>query len=777
MITRFKSWIVGWFGRAVGWLNQGILGAPPEDFELLQSTSRTAMLTTGAIYLIFHLIATLFWPEIFSPSLWAATLIMAAAMAFGLMLLDKVFILAQAIWFSGLASAALYAYTVYQRPEIALFFWLFPLMAEMIYGLRGALVVEGLTILLITNLWRIPWVAPLPQNYDLVLVMGSLAMTGLGWGMSSNMMSAIEAAIYHHRVALQRLEETRRHRAEISVLLTEKSKSNYQLDRLNRMLEFARAQAEEASDDRERFSLAVSHELRSPLNFIVGFSDLIVNSPETYGPMEDWPPGLYEDIDGIYRSSTHLLSLINDILDMGKIDAHQMTLLRDRVTIEQILIEVEEMVEKAVSEKGLRLYVEVQDGLPALNVDRTRIRQVLINLITNALRFTSQGKIVLRAFREDGNGLRIEVEDTGMGIAQEDLGKIFDEFRQVGNPNWQRSEGTGLGLSIARRFVELHGGKMSVESTLGKGSCFSFTLPMQENVMEMHEMDLLSPRSGVARARVLSSGSDALVYLCSNGFWARIFSDTLREYKVTITKDPGRLAALVTQMYPRAVIVDQALLDDELVQEFLHNPPYDLPVICFTPPLVSEGEPDLPKNVARYLVKPVTRGELSEALGAISGAKHLQGGRLLLVDDDPTMLRFMTQILKSSSAEAEEGLGVQFDLTHISNGTDALDWMRSGQADVLLLDIGLPDMDGLHLLDQMQGDARTRDIPVIIISASDPPQMVFSQEKGMLSLRINRPFRREELAGLLSAALKEVAPGFSEISSRGNENSPRKEPL
>ena len=140
--------------------------------------------------------------------------------------------------------------------------------------------------------------------------------------MSSNLISAIEASSYHYNEAVRRLEETRQHRAQISVLLREQTKANYQLERMNRMLAYARAKADEAREDRDRFTLAVSHELRSPLNFILGFSDLMVNSPETYAARESWPPGLYDDVQEIYRSSTHLLGLINDILDMGKMDAH-----------------------------------------------------------------------------------------------------------------------------------------------------------------------------------------------------------------------------------------------------------------------------------------------------------------------------------------------------------------------------------------------------------------------------------------------------------------------
>ncbi len=149
-----------------------------------------------------------------------------------------------------------------------------------------------------------------------------------GWSLSSNLFDALEAASYHYSEARRLLGETQYNQAEISRILKDRNQVNYQLERMNEMLKFSRTQAEEARENRNRFMLAVSHELRSPLNFIIGFSDLMVNAPETYAPKSNWPAGLYDDIQEIYTSSKHLMRLINDILDMGKIDVGQMSLYR-----------------------------------------------------------------------------------------------------------------------------------------------------------------------------------------------------------------------------------------------------------------------------------------------------------------------------------------------------------------------------------------------------------------------------------------------------------------
>ncbi len=322
-----------------------------ETEEMLLSTSRKIIITSAAIYLGVHFIATLFWTDIFSPRLWLVTLIMLATLILSLRILPRNQTLGKGLWFTGLSAAVLTAYHLFPAPEILLLFAVFPMMAEVMLGVRGTLIIAGILLVFIFFLPHIPFQQPVDNQYRLVLLIATLAGGIFGWALSDNLISANETANYHYYEALKRLEETRRHRAEISVLLKEQSKSNYQLDRLNKMLTIARARAEEARIDRDRFALAVSHELRSPLNFIIGFSDLMVNSPETYAPLKRWPPGLYDDIKEVYRSSNHLLALINDILEMGKIDAQQITLFKERLRVSDLIEEVRDIVEPAVINK------------------------------------------------------------------------------------------------------------------------------------------------------------------------------------------------------------------------------------------------------------------------------------------------------------------------------------------------------------------------------------------------------------------------------------------
>lgn len=722
------------------------------DNELLLSTSRKVIGTTGVVYLVWHFVATLGWPQIFSPDLWACTIQILLTLTLTLRLLERFFFLAHAVWFAGLTLAIFTAYSIYRQPDILFLLALFPMMAEVMLGLPATIFIEIGVILFAAFSVHFPAPLAVPEGYAGALVLLSLATTFLGWGLSDNLISAIETSSYHYREALKRLEETRQHRAEISVLLKEVSKANYQLDRLNKMLTYARAKAEEAREERDRFALAVSHELRSPLNFVIGFSDLMVNSPETYAPLDAWPVGLYDDIQEIFKSSNHLLGLINDILDMGKIDAQQMPLFKERVTIENIVGEVHQMALPAAEKKGLYLICDLRPGLPELYVDRTRIRQVLLNLVSNSLRFTAKGGITVRAGLQTPDELLVEVEDTGQGISEEDLPKIFSEFHQVGSPNWRTGEGTGLGLAIGKRFIQMHGGEMGVRSQLGRGSVFYFTVPIHP------EDELEIWNSGITETRPIrpsAEQSPLLLFLSGDQFWAKTFAESLEGYKVTLLADPEQLAAVAAQVFPRALIVDQALWGHAAVQAFIEQPPYDLPVISFAIPVNLNRVTALPEGVSNYLLKPVSRHTLVETVRSLGPDVHT----LLVVDDDPGMVRFVTQSLRS--AEDGEGLPEPELLTALT-GAQALRCLQEEHVDAVLLDLDLPDINGLVLIEQMHRDQRLCAVPVVVLSANDLPQSLTIQQRGLFRITINRPLQRKELVDVLEAVLQNVTPTYKE---------------
>jgi signal transduction histidine kinase len=224
----------------------------------------------------------------------------------------------------------------------------------------------------------------------------------------------------------------------------------------------------------------MSHELRTPLNSIIGYTEIML-----MGLDSDLDPEMLEDVQAIYDNGQHLLRIINDVLDLAKIEAGRLELNTEQVPVEVLIDAASSSVTGLLvnKEKPVEFNVEIEDDLPTIQGDQVRLNQVINNLASNAVKFTDEGHITMRAFRDDG-WICLEVEDTGIGIAEEDLTKIFERFQQVDGSNARKQEGTGLGLAITRHLVQMHGGTIKVKSKLGKGATFTVRLPVVENGIE-----------------------------------------------------------------------------------------------------------------------------------------------------------------------------------------------------------------------------------------------------------------------------------------------------
>jgi signal transduction histidine kinase len=252
--------------------------------------------------------------------------------------------------------------------------------------------------------------------------------------------------------------------------------------RLFREIEDKGRQLEAANRHKSEFLANVSHELRTPLNAIIGFSEVL--GERLFGELNEKQAEYTEDI---LSSGRHLLSLINDILDLSKIEAGRMDLEVTTFYLPDAIENALLLVRERASRHGIKLDRIIDDHLGDFTGDERKVKQVLVNLLSNAVKFTPEGgKIQVRAGLDDGS-LKISVSDTGVGIAPEDHEAIFEEFRQVGSNYAQKREGTGLGLSLTRKFVEMHGGTIWVESEVGKGSTFSFTLPINPHPFPLPE--------------------------------------------------------------------------------------------------------------------------------------------------------------------------------------------------------------------------------------------------------------------------------------------------
>ncbi len=569
--------------------------------------------------------------------------------------------------------------------------------------------------------------------------------TVLGWAWNST------------RQAIAAAAQAQADRAELARLNKELDSAYIRLDRLNRMLILAHQEAEEARMLKVQFANAVSHELRSPLNLIIGFSEMMVNSPEVYGP-QPWPPRLKHHILQIYQSSQHLSQLIDDVLDMARIDAYRLTLNKERSAIAEVIAEAVEIVRSLYDARKLALRVEAPADLPRVSIDRTRIRQVLLNLLTNALRFTENGGVTVTAAMQ-GDELVVTVADTGIGIAPEDLPKLFQEFRQLDGSFYRWQRGSGLGLAISRQLIEQHGGRIWAESAPGQGSRFSFALPLdgwtaneplQESPGTQQFWEYLEEKAH-ARRPLLVYADDAAQQ--------RWLATHLSAFDVTWKTDNADLAPTAADVHPFAVI-------HVSTQPGAWTPPLldvaralrDVPVIaCSLPGL---ARPAALVGLTDYLVKPVSRRKLANALDRLGREIH----SVLIVEDDDAMREYLVTALTT--------LYPQSRCLEASRGAQALAAAAECAPDAVLLDLTLPDMEGAEVAARLADITQGR-TPIIAVTARDVPVEQEPNEPDVVCCLRQARFGQRELDRLLNGLLDALAPPSSSLAQRG---APRAEP-
>jgi len=308
-----------------------------------------------------------------------------------------------------------------------------------------------------------------------ILLLYALTL-GATWLARRSLRTAVEWMLSSWHQARNALLEVQQRRGELYRVVRALEEATYRMERMNNELLIAQREAEEARALKARFAATVSHEIRSPLNLILGFSRMMALFPERYD--EPLPKSYHEDVDTIYRNSQHLLALIDDILDLSQIEAQRLPLVKDRIELEEEVVKkTVAIVQPLAARKGLVLRQELAGGLPFVVADPVRLRQALLNLLTNAVRFTERGSITVRTAQQDGK-LLVSVQDTGPGIEAKELPKLFREFRQVHLTQTREQGGSGLGLSISKHLVELHGGEIWAESKVGVGTTVSFTVPL-----------------------------------------------------------------------------------------------------------------------------------------------------------------------------------------------------------------------------------------------------------------------------------------------------------
>jgi signal transduction histidine kinase/CheY-like chemotaxis protein len=532
----------------------------------------------------------------------------------------------------------------------------------------------------------------------------------------------------HYDLARGMLDEARDSRAELAQALEDLSDANAQLTRLNRLAHGLRNAAEAARQAKEEFAANVSHELRTPLNMIVGFSEMILQSPDTYGKI---PSSLLADLAVIERNGQHLSSLVDDVLELSQIDAGRVALVKELVMLSEILDAALEAVRPMYEAKHLSLEI-VGPRSVTLSCDRLRIRQVLLNLLINAGRFTEQGGAQVRV-SEDVSHVTVSVADTGPGIAKEDQSRLFEPFEQLGGTTAQRQGGSGLGLSISRDFVELHGGRMWIDSDLGQGATFSFRLPKNEPVpLESGAARWLEPTweyTQRTQPLVVNKGlmRRRIIVLDTSGSLAKLLSRHLVGAEVVLVASSEEVEREISRLPAQAVLINVNSADEGLAERVSLGLPLETPVMVCSIPGALEAASEL--DASHYLTKPVTRKALLDALD-----RACPGGRtVLVVDDEMDAQRLFRKMLVSS--------GRPYRVLRATGGRQAIEAMQSQRPDVVLLDLVMSDMDGFAVLKEMRAASALSGIPVVVASALDPgghpiaTQGIAVARKGGLSAR------------------------------------------
>jgi signal transduction histidine kinase/CheY-like chemotaxis protein len=717
--------------------------------ELLQSTSRNLILTTGGIYLGWHLAATLTRPDSVDWKFWLITLTVTLACALAYyQLLQNQLVVAQAVWQLGLAGAITLALHVFQQPEIAFFYALLPLMAVVTVGWPAGLLSEGLVIALVWWLSHNPATPSLSAGYGLGVAIGG-ALTGLlGWAAAYALLTVTHWSLFSFEQAREKMEQARDQQMELWQIQQDLIQANRELARLSERLKAMHQVAEEARQAKEEFVANVSHELRTPLNMIIGFSEMITQSPQVYGV--SLPPALLADIAAIQRNSQHLAKLVDDVLDLSQIEAGRMALSKEWASLQEIVKAAALAARPLFESRGLSLETEVAADLPPIFCDSTRIRQVVLNLLSNAGRFTEQGGVRVRAWH-DNSDVVVSVADTGPGIALEDRKKLFEPFQQLDGSIRRQHGGSGLGLSISKRFVEMHEGKMWLESP----STALRTGPSPTNIPFALRTD---PSTADAPSSHSTGGEDGGTTICfslpldpSSSPIMPATGKAMRWFSPYHQYEPRtrRSKAPTVELVPRFILLEEGATLQRLfsrymegiefvsVQDFegailelnrspaqalianvpplggmtealdrLANLPYGTPAVtCWVP---GEDEAARQLGVVRYLVKPVSRETLLSTLGKLE--KKVKS--VLLVDDNPEALQLFARMLSSSQGD--------YEVLRATSGQQALSMLRQRQPDVMMLDLIMPGMDGFQVLREKSQDPSLRETPVIVMSAKDP---------------------------------------------------------
>lgn len=484
----------------------------------------------------------------------------------------------------------------------------------------------------------------------------------------------------------------------------ERAKFTARLEAANQQLELRNREVERATAMKSKFLASMSHDLRTPLNAIVGFSDLL--SDETPGPLN---PKQKRFVTHIKQGSAHLLQLINDILDLSKIEAGLLELKCEDFSLKDALPEVLSTIRPLAIAKNIRVHEDLDPRL-AVYADRIRFKQILYNLLSNAVKFTPKDGHIEVKCRKQENFVRVFITDNGVGIRPEDHAVVFEEFRQVDGASAQ--QGTGLGLAITKRLVEQQGGTISLTSQLGKGSCFTFTLPAGTVSVVASDISISSDLlddAGFQR----SLQRKPLVLIVDDEPPAReLVANYLEsDYRIAMADSGADAISKANELAPDAIILDVLMPRGDGMQALVAlkaaAETRQIPIIVVS--IVESRQVAFALGAVDYFIKPVDKRALIESLSKHIPDSSAGDSTILLVDDDFRTLELLSEGLRSA----------KFRVITAQSGALALELLSSSSIGGVVLDLMMPGMDGFEVIRHIRQKPGLRELPIFVMTAKN----------------------------------------------------------
>jgi signal transduction histidine kinase/DNA-binding response OmpR family regulator len=499
-------------------------------------------------------------------------------------------------------------------------------------------------------------------------------------------------------------------------MLAQMEKHEKTLRDVNEQLAKSETRALAATEAKSQFLANMSHELRTPLNAIIGYSEMLQEEIQDAGHSQ-----YLSDLQKIHAAAKHQLGLINDILDLSKIEAGKMTLFLETFEIAQAVQEVATTIRPLVAKNNNQLQIQCPDNIGTMRADQTKVRQILFNLLSNASKFTEKGTIRLEVKRlpatsaggQSGDAphpatVNFTITDTGIGMTPEQVGRLFQAFSQAEASTTRKYGGTGLGLAISKRFCQMMGGELTVSSEKGKGSSFTATLPVEVPEAARPVRTAVTAAGTPHKAAALNS---AILVIDDEAAARDLVQRALTKegYRVEAASSGPEGLALARQIKPAAITLDVMMpgMDGWAVLTVLKADPVtaDIPVIMVT--VVDDKNLGFALGAADYLIKPIEWERLIAVLE--KHRRHANGSPLLVVEDDAETRNMLRRAAEKHGWQVMEA----------ENGLVGLERLAGKKPGAILLDLMMPEMDGFAFLDELRRRPDCRHVPVIVVTAKD----------------------------------------------------------